>query len=165
MNILKNRHVLVAALVAPVLALMSYFAMDYLFGERPQAAREGQSYPLAERSNCRYASGSCGLRNADFALDLTASSGGSGGLVLHLTSAFPLDGVKVALAPSGTDPSSPRDMQAKDGQRLNWETELPQPDPERDRLHLVASAGGVLYFGDAATRWTAPGDSGAQEDR
>jgi len=156
---------LVAALIAPVLALMSYFAMDYLFGERPQTAREGESYPLAERSNCRYASGACGLRNADFALDLTADAEGADGLVLRLVSAFPLDGVKVALAPSGNDPSSPRDMQPEDEQRLNWMTELPRPDPERDRLHLVASAGGTLYFGDVAMRWMAPAGAGAEADR
>jgi hypothetical protein len=153
MNVFKNRHVVVAALVAPVLAVTSYYAIDYFYGERPHAAREGENYPLVEKPNCRYASGVCGLRNADFVLDLTATDADSGGTVLHLVSAFPLEGVKVALASPGSTPRPPEDMKPEDELRRNWAIELPLPDPERDRLHLVASAGGTLYFGDAAMLW------------
>ncbi|MGD8358064.1 MAG: hypothetical protein PVJ33_03555 [Lysobacterales bacterium] len=157
MNVLKNRHVVIAALVAPVLAVMSYYAIDYFYGERPHAARAGENYPLVEKPNCRYASGVCGLRNADFVLDLTASDAESGGTVLRLVSVFPLEGVKVALASPGSTPAPPQDMKPEDEQRRNWVIELPRPDPERDRLRLVASAGGTLYFGDVAMLWMAQG--------
>jgi len=33
-------------LVAPVLAIMGYFALDFFVGETPHAAEEGQSYKL-----------------------------------------------------------------------------------------------------------------------
>ena len=42
MKFLKNKHVVTATLVAPLLALMAYFAIDFFVGEPPQAAREGQ---------------------------------------------------------------------------------------------------------------------------
>lgn len=165
MNVLKNRHVVVAALVAPVLAIISYFGMNYLFGERPHAAREGESYPLVERPNCRYASGACDLRNADFKLQLTVSDEGSGKTILHLVSAFPLEGVKVALATPGTTPEPPGDLTPENEQYRNWTMALPRLDPERDRLHIVASAGGTLYFGDAAMVWMAQNKPDSNEPR
>ena len=71
MNVLKNKHVLVAALVAPLLALMAWFAIDLMTGEEPHAAIEGQSYALVELPNCRYDSGRCGLKNNEFRLDIS----------------------------------------------------------------------------------------------
>jgi len=62
MSVLKNKHLVIAMLVAPVLAVLSYFALDVLVGERPKPAEEGQSYPLVEKPDCRYASGHCGLK-------------------------------------------------------------------------------------------------------
>jgi hypothetical protein len=38
---------------------------------------------------------------------------------------------------------------------LNWVVEIRSPDPERDRLRLVASSRQTLYFGDVATKFTA----------
>ena len=60
----------------------------------------------------------------------------------------------MTVAPPGTEPT-PQDMSLEDEEGRNWTMELPRPDPERDRLHLVASAGGTLYFGDAAMLWMA----------
>ena len=71
MSILKNRHVLVASLVAPLLALLAWFAIDFFTSETPHAAVEGQSYALVEKPNCRYDSGLCGLKNNDFELELS----------------------------------------------------------------------------------------------
>ena len=68
MSFFKNRHVVVATLMAPLLGLGAYFGMGFIFGERPQPAETGQSYKLVEKPNCRYASGLCGLKNVDFEL-------------------------------------------------------------------------------------------------
>ena len=70
MSVLRNKHVLVSALVAPLLALMAYFAIDHFMGETPHAAVEGRSYPLVEKPGCRWESGSCGLKNNEFELDM-----------------------------------------------------------------------------------------------
>lgn len=154
MNILKNRHVLIASLVAPLLAILAYFAMDYLFSDPPQAAVEGQSYPLVEKPNCRYDSGFCGLKNNDFELEMSYSRLGGKRLLLSLKSVFPLEGVMAAVVKSEAQEPSPLPMKAESGDGLSWSMELTLSEPETDRIRVVASAGGSLYFGDVSTRFT-----------
>ena len=154
MSILRNKHVLVAALVAPVLALIAYFAMDYMFGEAPHAAVEGRSYPLVEEPGCRWESGRCGLKNNEFELDLGFERLGGDSLRLDLDSAFPLDGVMVAVAMSETDDRPPVPMNAGDKDGLRWSLEIRLPQPETDRIRLAAKAGGSVYFGDVSAKFT-----------
>jgi hypothetical protein len=52
------------------------------------------------------------------------------------------------------DEKPPEDMQPMSDDGLVWSLEIMRPDPERDRLRLVASSRGSLYFGDAATKFT-----------
>jgi hypothetical protein len=156
---MQNKHLVTAAVVAPVLALIGYFGINALVGESPQAAEEGQSYQLVEMPSCRYSSGHCGLKNGDFELDLTTESLDDNRLLLLLKSEFPLEGVKVALIEDKSDEEQPVDMQPMGEDGLAWSLEMARPDPERNRLHLVASANQSLYFGDAAMKFT------LQEDR
>ena len=160
MSALKNRHVLVAGLVAPVLALMAYFGIDYLFGEKPHAAVAGQSYALVEKPDCRYGSGPCGLKNGDFELELRMEPAAAGRALLMLRSVVPLDGVKVGLAENGATSAEPAAMFAGDDEGLLWSLELRRPDPQQDRLQLVAASRDALWFGDVATAFTQP-ESGA----
>jgi NADH:ubiquinone oxidoreductase subunit 3 (subunit A) len=60
----KNWHVIIAMIVAPILAVLAWFAVDYFVAERPHAAKEGAAYSLIAKSNCRYDSGQCDLENA-----------------------------------------------------------------------------------------------------
>ena len=53
-------------IVAPLLAVIAWFAVDRPVAERPHVAREGHAYPLMARSDCRYTSGQCSLENASF---------------------------------------------------------------------------------------------------
>ncbi len=154
MSILRNKHVLVAALVAPVLALIAYFAMDHMFGETPQAAVEGQSYPLVEKPGCRWESGRCGLKNNEFELDLGFERLGGDGVRLDLESAYPLDGVMVAVAMSETDDRPPVPMNAVGDEGLRWSLEVRLPQPESDRIRLAATTGGSVYFGDVSAKFT-----------
>ncbi|MGY0646152.1 MAG: hypothetical protein ACW7DN_16410, partial [Paraglaciecola chathamensis] len=59
----KNKHIITALIVTPLLAIAGYFATDYIVSERPQQAQQGGQYQLAALPNCRYASGKCGLKN------------------------------------------------------------------------------------------------------
>ena len=154
MNFFKHRHVVVAALVAPVLALIAYFGMDYIFSEAPQAAQEGQSYPLVEKPNCRYDSGFCGLKNNEFELDLSYRRLGVSRLVLNLESVFPLEGVLLAVVRNENDDQPPVPMNAAGTDGTQWTMEIMVSDPQTQRLRLVASAGGALYYGDVSTRFT-----------
>jgi len=156
MSIIKNKHMLVAALVAPLLALMSYFAIDFFVGESPHAAEEGQSYQLVEKSNCRYNSGNCGLKNGDFELNLSYEWAGDGQLLLTLRSEFPLDGVVIALVQSEADDNLPVDMQMMGDDGLAWTVNLSNPNPGHDRLRLVASSNRSLWYGDVAMKFALP---------
>jgi len=153
---MKNKHVVTATIVAPVLALIAYFGVNALVGESPHAAEEGQSYQLVEMPGCRYNSGHCGLKNGDFELNLSTESLENGRMLLMLESEFPLEGIKVALVEDEADEKQPVDMRPMGADGLRWSLEIARPDPERNRLHLVASANGSLYFGDAAMKFTLP---------
>ena len=154
MNFFKHRHIVVAALVAPVLALIAYFGMDYIFSEPPQAAVEGQSYLLVEKPNCRYDSGFCGLKNNEFELDLSYRRMGGNRMMLDLESAFPLEGVVLAVVRDENDDRTPTPMNAAGSDGTQWTMEIMVSDPETQRIRLVASAGGALYLGDVSTRFT-----------
>jgi hypothetical protein len=156
MNILKNKHVLAAALVAPLLALMSYFAIDFFVGEAPHAAEEGQSYQLAEKSNCRYNSGKCDLQNGDFKLSLTPEWRGDGQLLLTLQSEFPLDGIVISLVAGEVEDNPPVNMRSVSDDGLAWSINLDNPDPGTGRVRLVASSNRSLWYGDAALKFALP---------
>ncbi|TGD71856.1 hypothetical protein E4634_17240 [Mangrovimicrobium sediminis] len=150
----KNKHIIVAMLVTPVLALLAWFGVGHFAGEKAAPAQPGQAYPLVEQSNCRWTSGACDLRNADFRLHLTLDSGPSGP-EFELVASHPLEGVLVGLGNQDAQ-VQPQPMRPSDGQGLRWRIALaavPAPD---ERLHLVARAGGSSYFGEAATTFVQP---------
>ena len=64
----KDKHVVTAMLVAPILAIMAWFGVDYMVTDRAEAAKPGASYALIAKSNCRYESGACDLANNDLKL-------------------------------------------------------------------------------------------------
>ena len=54
----------------------------------------------------------------------------------------------------------PAAMRASGDDGLGWWTEIARPDPARQRLRLVVSSAGSLYYGDAATAFTARKEAG-----
>ncbi len=156
MNVFTGKHMIIAVVMAPLLAVGSYYAVGHLWGEKPHVAREGQSYPLAEKPNCRYGSGRCGLKNKDFELELTVTERGAEQLVLNLVSELPLEGVMIALARPGETEPEPVAMASADPTGLVWSTEIANPSPAVDRLQLVAAAQHSYWFGDVSTAFTSP---------
>lgn len=147
--VFTNKHVVIAMIVAPVLAVLAWLAAGQFAGEKPRPAEPGQSYPLVEQSNCRYPSGACDLENEDFRITLAA---GEGMLAteLSLRSSHPLDGVVLGIGePEGE--TAPEPMRALDGQGLEWRLALGRLPARTERIRLVAMAGGSSYFADAAT--------------
>ncbi len=156
MVIWKNKHVILAMIVAPILAIFAYFGIGFIFGEKPLPAESGQVYKLVEKPNCRYSSGECGLKNVDFELTITGEPLADDRYLLNVVSANPLDGIKLALVENETDEEAPVDMRPVGNDGLKWTLAIKRPDPLNDRLHLVAMAGGTLYYADAATKFTVP---------
>lgn len=149
-----DKHLLIAMVMAPLLALIAYFGINFMLGETPQAAEAGSSYLLVEKPNCRYASGRCGLKNADFELEFDFEHGTDGRLLLKLSSENPLEGVMLAMVEGGDDEEQPEPMRPVGIDGMSWVIEVASPDPEHHRLHLVASANQALYFGDVAMKFT-----------
>ena len=115
----KNKHVVIAMLVAPLLAIIAWYGVDSIVAERAESAKPGEHYPLVARSNCRYESGQCDLVNNDFKLVILAVEVQSGKTVLALESEFPLVSARLSLVSGDNEvlanavPGSPPEMAAQ----------------------------------------------------
>ena len=67
----KNKHVIVAMVVAPILAVFAWFATGMLVDEQGHTMKDGSLYTLNVKSNCRWESGKCSLKNEDIQIDIT----------------------------------------------------------------------------------------------
>lgn len=141
MSVFTNKHVVVALLVAPFLAVGAWYAVGLIGAETPQKALPGQSYPLVAKSNCRYASGQCSLENGDIEFELIpATSGGS--LHLKVTSNQSVGRVLLGL---GEDSSPPKpDEVPYDASSQSWVYSVTGEYAEK--LFFVAEIRGSRYF-------------------
>ena len=144
---LKNKHIIVAMLVAPVLAILGWFAVDYFVAERPQAARSGASYPLVAKSNCRYDSGRCDLENADFEISLRLEAIESSTISLLLESRFPLQGATVGLAGERAELPAVT-MSARNGERTIWSAVIAAPAGDDSFLRVAVVADDTTFFAE-----------------
>jgi hypothetical protein len=149
-----NKHVIIAMIVGPILAILAWYAVGNLIGEKPQPAEPGNSYPLVEKSNCRYASGVCDLENEDFKLTLVYQDGLSGPQLM-LRSSHPLEGVVLGVGLPDAE-EAPTTMRASDGQGLEWRLAIAAAPTPDERIRLVVMAGGSSYFADASTLFLQP---------
>lgn len=148
--IFTNKHVVVAMIVAPILAIFAWIAIDKLIGETPHVAQKGHSYELIPRPNCRYTSGECELVNSDFISSMKVEEKG-GQRHLKLTSNVSLDGVQIGFS---NDPAMdakspdiiPNAMESVDSDNLVWSIGLPSLASEKTQIYLAMSADGVNYF-------------------
>lgn len=139
----KNKHVVVAMLVAPVLAILAWFAVDYLVAEKPHAARSGAAYPLVARSNCRYESGRCDLDNNDFRLTLEWADS-----AIRLTSRFPLRGATAGVGATPMAADQGRPFTAADATGLVWLLELDSMPGPDDIVRVAVVAEASTYFAE-----------------
>ena len=143
----KNKHVVIAMLVAPVLSIMAWFAVDYFLSERPQAAKEGATYTLIAKSNCRYDSGQCDLENAEFKISIRPMSVTSSGIQLEMTSAFPLQSATLGLVNNGT-PAAPSKMLATTGEALHWTTRIDRPSNDSSTIRVAVTSDGSTWYAE-----------------
>jgi len=145
---LTNKHVVIALIVAPILAVIAYFATDAAVGEKPHKAQAGKSYALATLPNCRYPSGHCTLKNAEFEIDMKVEQAGVNMMTLSLTSKHPLQGAKAALATTDTENQAPQDLVATDDSALHWTVDLSGEHSTDSQLQIVVAAADSFYFGE-----------------
>jgi hypothetical protein len=144
---LTNRHVVVAMLVAPVLAIIAWFAVDYLVTERPHAAREGVAYTLVAKSNCRYASGQCDLENADFRLSIRPTMRAATSIALIVTSSHPLDTAVIGLV-EGDEPQAPAPLVRANDPGTEWQGLITPPDSMDSSIRIAATAAGATWYAE-----------------
>lgn len=145
-----NKHIIVAMLVAPVLAILAYFATDMAIGEKPQAAVPGQNYKLAAGPDCRYASGKCTLRNGELTITVRGKQDEQNNwtfvadanqilenLSLVVVTPNDNDTPPIAMTPTG---KTDKDMLSQ------WSVNLPNFDKAQDVMRVVAVVGRSLYI-------------------
>ncbi|WP_282067051.1 hypothetical protein [Vibrio rotiferianus] len=147
----KNKHFIIALLIAPILSLIAYFGTDMALSEKPHAAKEGESYKLISKSNCRYTSGLCDMENGDFKVKFRSEKLTQDSLELSLHAAYPLEGVKLSVVDSQEQNAQPIDMTpaGQDGQ--NWIITLPKPASADSWLRVAIQSEGTLYYGETQT--------------
>jgi len=147
MNILKNKHMILAMFVAPVLAIIAYFSVDYMVSEKPQAAQQGSSYKLAAKSNCRYQSGNCTLKNGDVEVELRARRIGDKEVELTLFSELPVQHAIISYL-TGDFESEPKQMNVTSAKTNNRHIILQLDDPEKSILRLALNISDVMYYAE-----------------
>ena len=141
-----NKHVIIALLVAPILAVIAWFGVDYLVAEQARPAEQGAMYPLVARSNCRYDSGQCDLANNDLRMSIRPVDLQASRTVLSLESEFVLEQVRFALV-LGDDEvlGSAEPTQTSEGDTL-WVINIPaHADPEA-ALRVAVTVQQAVYF-------------------
>ncbi len=146
MKMFTNKHVIVAMLVAPVLAILAWFAVDSLVAEKPQAAEPGASYVLAARSNCRYDSGQCDLVNGDFKVTLRSTGASNSEVGLELVSKHSLQRATIGLASGQIEMAA--SMKATDDLATHWVASISRPVGDGATIRVAVVAEGSTYYAE-----------------
>ena len=146
----KNKHIIVAMIVAPLLAIAAYFATDMLVGEKPHKAVAGTNYQLIGQPNCRYESGKCVMGNGNFKVTITGEYTSEGLLLMNLKSNFPLDHASMTVVSDPSDATAPVTMSSqKDAKQ--WHIQFNMIKSQSQQLRVVLGAQGAVYFGETIT--------------
>ena len=155
----KNKHVILAMFVAPLLSIIAYFAVDYVVSEKPHSAEDGNSYRLVGDSNCRYKSGRCTLRNGDVEIVLQAKRASEGKreqesdnksekqLELYLSSELPVQNAVISYVEEAFE-SEPVKLQASESQGNVLQARLGMMSPEKSHLRLALEIHNTIYYAE-----------------
>jgi hypothetical protein len=144
----KNKHLVVAMIVAPILSILAWYAVGHLVGEKPQAAEEGKLYKLVARSNCRYESGSCDLHNADFQLTIQPEMLTASSVALTMTSSHGLQSAVLSLVEGDSAANRPAPMTATDDNGMTWQGLLPRPSSPDAQIRVAVTAQGATWYAE-----------------
>lgn len=147
MQIFKNKHLILAMFVAPVLAIIAYFSVDHIVSEKPQAAMQGKAYKLAANSNCRYQSGACTLKNGDIEVHIKALRIDEQTIELIIHSVLPIHKAIISYVADdvASDPLVMNTSSAKDN---DWQVKLKLSDPQNTQLRLAINIAESMYYAE-----------------
>jgi hypothetical protein len=147
LSLLKNKHLVVAMLVAPVLAIIAYFAVDHVVSEKPHVATQGKSYKLAAKPNCRYQSGRCTLVNGDVEINVRVQRITDALIELTVESNLPAQRVLAAFT-GKNETEEPVVLQSYDPDKTIWNATFAMVDPETSHLRLALELGSAAFFAE-----------------
>lgn len=151
MGFLKNKHLILAMFIAPLLAVIAYFAVDQVVSEKPQAAIEGASYKLVAKSNCRYKSGICTLENGDIEVKLRVEIIDNSRAEVFLSSEIPVQSALVSFVDDlgyETISREPRLMVASMEYPDTWSAVIDSVPTEKSILRLALRISDTLYYAE-----------------
>ena len=134
-------------IVAPILAIGSYYLVDLTVKEKPQKAEVGAAYKLIPKSNCRFTSGACDLENGDFKSTITISHS-DGQQTLTLTSVNALQNASVGFVTSTGSELGPITLTASDGTGKHWTTDIDVLADETTSMRVALSANDAHYYSE-----------------
>lgn len=149
----KNKHITTAFIVAPILAILSYFATDYIVSDIPSVAEDGQSYSLLARPNCRYQSGKCTLVNGDLEIRLNLLKLDTGETVLQANTSHPLKGVRVALVNQAqvNQETPPLAFAKVDEKGTSWRLQMTEAHLAADEIRIATLSESTIFYGSSET--------------
>ena len=151
MDFLKNKHLILAMFIAPVLAVIAYFAVDQTVSEKPHTAVAGSSYKLAAKSNCRYKSGSCTLENGDVEVKLRVEIIDNSRATVFLSSVIPLQNALVSFVDDpgyDTVNAEPTPMLTSLEQPGVWSASFNNVPSDKSILRLAVSISDTVYYAE-----------------
>lgn len=150
MNILKNKHLIMAMFIAPVLAVIAYFAVDHVVSEKPHAAVQGSSYKLSAKSNCRYKSGVCTLKNGDVEVNLRVDIIADSHAEISLNTDVPVQSALVSFVGEGEN-TEPTAMKINAERADTWMANINTIPSDESILRLALNISDTLYYAETTT--------------
>ncbi len=147
MSVFKNKHIVMAMVISPILAIGAYYLTDALVGEIPHAAKTGEAYRLIAQSNCRYASGRCDLKNAEFEAYLSVDVS-DGEQVFTLVTNHPLQGATIGIVNADRKELPPRKLTAVSSDQRRWSQLIETAMNANTAVRLVLTANEVHYYAE-----------------
>jgi hypothetical protein len=152
----KNKHVVIALIVAPILAVLAWIAVGQIAGEKAHVAKPGAAYPLVARSNCRWESGECELVNNDVKMTIVPLELGTQSTRLSLDSEFPLAEATFALLTGGNEVVAKAEHDASLDAAAQMTVTIPAfADPEA-MLRVAVTVQDSLYFAEVPVVFMRP---------
>jgi hypothetical protein len=152
----KNKHLVIAMIVAPILAVLAWFAVGYVAGEKAQVAEPGVAYPLVARSSCRWESGECELVNNDLKMTILPLELGAQYTRLSLDSEFPLTQATFALLSDGNEVAASAEHDESPGATAQMTVTIPAfADPEA-MLRVAVTVHESIYFAEVPVVFMRP---------
>lgn len=148
-----NRHLKIAFIVAPFLAIGGYALVDQY--KYYQVKKQVKSlFPLEVNGDCILLGEGCRLTNPALKLKLSVSGSPENGLIpMQLESSAPLSGGKLGFGDLGN--TLPQKSLIPGSDEQHWKVSLPQATLDtvsKINLKMVVTSGGRVYIADINAR-------------